>query len=121
MNKTNKGIENLKPISSVEEAREKGRKGGLASVESFRKRKKLKEELSLMLEVVMSNGKTVQENWVSALSKKLLEGDIQTSIFVRDTIGEKPMDKVEFSGNISKVADDIGDFINADRDSNKHD
>ena len=43
------GKENLRPVSSKEEARERGRKGGLASGEARRKRKTLKEELLLLL------------------------------------------------------------------------
>ena len=38
-------IENLKPIKSEEEAREKGRKGGIASGKARAERKALKEEV----------------------------------------------------------------------------
>ncbi len=42
-------IKNLKPIQSKSEAREKGRKGGIKSGESRRKRKAIKEQLEDIL------------------------------------------------------------------------
>ena len=82
--------QNLKPVSSKKEARERGRKGGLASVESRRKRKTLKEELLLML----SEGET-QKSVTIALIEKAMSGDTKAFEVIRDTIGEKPADKVE--------------------------
>ena len=81
--------QNLKPVSSKKEARERGRKGGLASVESRRKRKTLKEELLLML----SEGET-QQSVTLALIEKAMSGDTKAFEVIRDTIGEKPVDKV---------------------------
>ena len=84
------GKENLRPVSSAEEARERGRKGGLASGEARRKRKTLKEELLLML----SEGET-QQSVTLALIEKAMSGDTKAFEVIRDTIGEKPADKVE--------------------------
>ena len=84
------GKENLRPVSSKEEARERGRKGGLASGEARRKRKTLKEELLLML----SEGET-QKSVTIALIEKAMSGDTKAFEVIRDTIGEKPADKVE--------------------------
>lgn len=88
---------------SREEARELGSMGGKKRAENIKKRKKLKEELLALLMIEQSNGKTIQENWVMALAKNLLKGDVKTSIFVRDTIGERPTGFEE--------ADDIDDSI----------
>lgn len=84
--------QNLKPVSSKKEARERGRKGGLASVEARRKRKTLKEELLLML----SEGET-QQSVTLALIEKAMSGDTKAFEVIRDTIGEKPIDKVMIS------------------------
>ena len=83
------GKDNLRPVSSKEEARERGRKGGLASGEARRKRKTLKEELLLML----SEGET-QQSVTLALIEKAMSGDTKAFEVIRDTIGEKPVDKV---------------------------
>ena len=83
------GKDNLRPVSSKEEARERGRKGGLASGEARRKRKTLKEEFILML----SEGET-QQSVTLALIEKAMSGDTKAFEVIRDTIGEKPVDKV---------------------------
>ena len=89
------GKENLRPVSSKEEARERGRKGGLASGESRRKRKTLKEELLLML----SDG-DIQEKISLALINEAINGNNAGSVtkafeVIRDTIGERPVEKVQ--------------------------
>lgn len=92
----NTNEENLIPFSerTKEEARELGRKGGKASGEARRRKKTLKEALLIALELE-KNGKTVQEIGVEAVLNKFMSGDIQAFTTVRDTIGEKPVDKVE--------------------------
>lgn len=73
-----------------EEQREIARKGGIASGKARKERKTLKEELLLLL----SEGDT-QKKVSLAVLQKALDGDIQAFNTIRDTIGEKPVDKVE--------------------------
>jgi len=98
--------ENLKKKSgkarglTTEEAREIGRKGGKASVESRRRRKTLKEELELMLA-----NPELQQSMCTALLREALYGNSTGSVTkafetIRDTIGEKPTDKVQMDGGI---------------------
>ena len=87
--------QNLKPVKSKKEARERGRKGGLASGEARRKRKTLKEELLLML----SDG-DIQEKISLALINEAINGNNAGSVtkafeVIRDTIGERPVEKVQ--------------------------
>lgn len=86
-------IENLKPLTT-DKAREIGSKGGKASVEAKRKRKAFKEALLLALETKKDN-KTIQDIGIDALMKRFMIGDIEAFRIVRDTIGEKPTDKVD--------------------------
>ena len=81
-------IENLKPVRSENEAREKGKNGGIKSGEKRRERKALKEELLYLLSI----GDT-QERLSLALIEKALSGDVRAFETIRDTIGEKPTDK----------------------------
>ena len=87
-----KGHENLIPMNklSEDEQRELARKGGIASGEARRRRKTLKEELLALLELNDNNNKISM-----AILDKALNGDIQAFTTIRDTIGEKPVDKVE--------------------------
>ena len=85
------GEENLIPLNqrTKEEQRAIASAGGKASGEARRKRKTLKEELLLML----SEGET-QQSVTLALIEKAMSGDTKAFEVIRDTIGEKPVDKV---------------------------
>ena len=81
--------QNLKPLSTSK-AREIGSKGGKASAEARKKRKTLKEELLLLLETENYN-----ERISLAMIKQALNGNIKAFNTIRDTIGEKPKNKLE--------------------------
>lgn len=102
--------QNLKPVRTESEAREKGRRGGKASGESRRKRKTLREELLLLLE----NG-DVQERMCLALLDEAMNGNKTGSVkgafeTVRDTLGEKPADKMQLDGGIKFTFGDAEDY-----------
>lgn len=82
---------------TTEEQREIARKGGKASVKARQERKALKDELLLLL----SKGDT-QQKVSLALIQQALIGNTKAFEIIRDTIGEKPIDKVEsdFTFNI---------------------
>ena len=88
----NKGIENLKPVNkrTKNEAREISKKGGIKSGESRRERKKLKEELLLLLSEGDNNRKMS-----IAIFERALNGDTKAFEVIRDTIGEKPKEEIE--------------------------
>lgn len=87
---------NLRPFNELteEEQRELARKGGIASGKARAARKTLKEELLLLL----ANGDT-QEKVSLALIQQALEGNTKAFEVIRDTVGEKPVDKVEADVN----------------------
>ena len=72
------------------ERRENARKAGKASGEARRKRKTLREELLALLET-----KQYQEKISLAMLEKASRGDTKAFEVIRDTIGEKPSDKLE--------------------------
>jgi hypothetical protein len=108
------GVENLKPLNTLtkDEQREITRKGGIASGKARRERKTFKEAIKLLLETEVkdANGemKTIQDIGLDALANKLMEGDLNTFLAFRDTIGEKPVDKVE-QETTNKIRIDITD------------
>ena len=81
--------QNLVPLTT-KKAREIGKKGGKKSVEARRARKTLREQLLLMLE----NGNT-QDNLCLAILEQAKNGNTKAFEVIRDTIGEKPVDKVQ--------------------------
>lgn len=64
--------------------------GGKARATNIQRRKTLKEELLLLLE----SGDT-QKNMTLSLLAKALDGDIKAYEVIRDTLGEKPKEKIE--------------------------
>ena len=97
-----------------EQLSEAGKKSGKASVEARRRRKELKETLEILLNMSLDKrrknvdiekiqafadlkGKnvTVDEAMMIKLVQKALSGDLNSISMIRDTIGEKPSDRVE--------------------------
>lgn len=82
-----------------EEQREIARRGGKKSGEVRRARKTLREELLALLsqEIKDENGNPVntQVAMSTSLIKEAIDGNTKAFELVRDTIGEKPVDKVE--------------------------
>lgn len=85
---------------TTEEQREIARKGGIASGEARAARKTLKEELLLLL----ANGDT-QERISLSVIQKALSGDLKAFEVIRDTIGEKQVDKIDVS--VKKKLEDV--------------
>lgn len=108
--------ENLIPFTSEqsrEEAKKNGAKGGIASGKARREKKLFKETLEAILEMPMKSGKnvsvdsiknfasikgkniSVQEAILIAQVQKAMKGDTRAAEYVRDSIGQKPTDKIE--------------------------
>ena len=106
--------QNLIPNSerTPSELREMARNGGLASGEARRKRKTLKEELLLML----SEGDT-QQSVTLALIEKAMSGDTKAFEIIRDTIGEKPVDKVMIADVEPSVIAEVEAMVLTDDDT----
>lgn len=86
--------EDLKPVRSKDEAKERGKKGGIASGEARRKKKTIRETLEMMLSGKMPDGATRQDAIVVALMEKALSGDVRAFEAIRDSIGEKPVNAI---------------------------
>lgn len=92
--------QNLKPVRTKKEARERGKNGGIKSGEVRAKRRTLKEELLALLETKIED-KTIQEKISFSLIQEAINGNVKAFETIRDTIGEKPKDKIEHSGTIN--------------------
>lgn len=90
--------ENLKPFDSVMKARESGRKGGIASGESKRKKRELRETLRALLDETTKDGRTGMENIAIALLAEAEKGNVRAFAEIRDTLYGKPVSTVEMTG-----------------------
>ena len=119
-----------------EQRAENGRKGALKAIETKRKRKAMKETLEVLLDMPMKRGKvytaeeiksfadlkgkniTIDQAMMICLVQKALKGDLSAIAMVRDTIGEKPAEKVE--ATVTKnpfdelTADELRELIKRD-------
>ena len=108
-------VANLKPPfeKNSEYAREMARKGAIIRNKKAAERKKMKEDLNTLLKIALKRGDItdpedilnlkeaenmnlpVQTAINIAMLKRALLGDVQAAQYIRDTVGEKPTDKVE--------------------------
>lgn len=90
---------------TTEEQREIARKGGIASGKARQEKKLLRE----LLEDALSKGTETDNEYINitlALIRQANEGNVKAYEVIRDTLGQKPIDKVEHSGAIPVVIDD---------------
>lgn len=96
------GIENLKPISSVAQAREMGRKGGKAAAKAKKERKLLSQILMEKLaERIKTTGKTHGETIIDALIGASELGDVKAAKEVFDRTEGKAIQQIQVEGNVS--------------------
>lgn len=100
-------IGNLRPAEHKLTLEEQ-KKGAAASIKARRERKKFKDDLLIALDAI-KNGKTVQEIGIAAIIDKFMDGDIQAFNTIRDTIGEKPTDKIEADVGATVIRVDVED------------
>jgi transcriptional/translational regulatory protein YebC/TACO1 len=106
--------DNLKPLST-EKAREIGSKGGKASVEARRKKRDLRLALEALLESDVKkkdlSGKEQNMSVAEAMSleqvRKALKGDSKAYEIVRDSCGQKPVDKIQVAEVDAEVISEV--------------
>lgn len=122
------GKENLRPPRSSDEARENGRKGGIASGESRRKKRDLRETLEELLKTKLKDtelleqfgkagfaekGMTMQDAITAAMIQQAAQGNVKAYTAIRDTIAPlKGEDAQAESG--TKVIIQVGDCSGKD-------
>lgn len=90
-----------KPWKTREEASEAGKKGGVRSGEVRRARRTLREELNELLAETITDktGRQIltQRAISASMIKQALFGSTKAFELIRDTVGEKPVDKIILS------------------------
>lgn len=112
--------DNLIPQSerTKEEQRAIARMGGIASGKARREKRMMRETLDILLSMPLKNGKfadvdsirsfaalkgkniSVQEAILISQVQKAMKGDTRAAEYVRDTIGQKPVDSVDMNMNV---------------------
>ena len=113
-------VSNLKPLKKGDPRTvEVSRMGGKASQDRFRRRQTMKEDLNLLLKLSLRKGDlataesvlslaeakelniSVQTAIDIAMVERAIMGDVQAAQYIRDTIGEKPTDKIEVDQSLT--------------------
>jgi hypothetical protein len=114
--------QNLQPLGqdekSKKKARELGAKGGKASGEARRRKKDLKACIEALLESQI-NGKdgntyTGAEAITMKQFEKALKGDAKAFELLRDTSGQKPIEKVQIAEVDASTIQDIESLVEED-------
>ena len=102
--------QNLIPANkrSKSEARANSRKGGIASGKARREKAEFRKLIEIALEQEYKDGMTNAEALVLSMLTKALEGDTKAFEILRDTAGQKPIDKIEVG-----VADSVAEQLQA--------
>ena len=114
-------IENLKPIQSKSEARELGRKGGIASGEARREKATMKATLEMLLNETNKNGKTYRELATLGLLKGAINGNASNYKTILETLGELITDNNSMTSPTIKI--ELVDNSNLEKtlyEANKH-
>lgn len=99
-------------FQSGNEAVKNGRKGGIASGKAKREKKTMKEMLDYLLEKEVVNKATGEkvtslEAMMSAIVRKAIGGHVESCKFVRSTIGQDPVTKIQEIDPV-EIIDDTG-------------
>lgn len=99
---TEKQLANLIPQNkrTKNEQREIAKKAGIKSGESRRIVKTFRELLNEQLTEKDQDKKSIKELITNKLIKTALKGNLKAIEMIRDTVGEKPTDKIETSGSV---------------------
>ncbi|MBE6441856.1 MAG: hypothetical protein E7022_05920 [Desulfovibrio desulfuricans] len=84
----------LRPVRTKQEASERGRSGGKKSGQARREKADLRRLLEILLETKRGDT-TTAEGITAALVDRALSGDVKAFETIRDTIGQKPVEKRE--------------------------
>lgn len=122
--------QNLKPFTSEqsrEEAAKNGHKGGVASGEARRKKRDIRRAMEMLLEKEYNGkgGEVLSGAEAIAVKQfqKALKGDTKAFETVRDTAGQRPVEKVE-QVNIDMEYEQSVKYVNelmARRDEQRND
>lgn len=120
------GIENLEPVRTKEEARERGRNGGIASGKARKQRKAMKEQMEMLLSLPLKDsaikGKfkklgidtgdmNNQMALMVAMYQKALKGDTSAMNIIREVIGER-VQQVSIETNVDDKVKELQTLLN---------
>ena len=96
---------------TTKEQREIAKKGGKASGEARRRKRKLKELLEIALEQKTNGGETKAEFMTNMLVEQAMAGNTKAYRLIRDTLGQAPVQKIQTSEVDPEVVKEVEELI----------
>ena len=113
--------DNLKP-SEYKLSQDEAKRGGIASGEARRRKRDIRKALEALLEkdITAKNGEIMSTAEAIALKQieKALKGDTKAFEVVRDTAGQKPVEKVEHLG-LDDAKNDLKELLEQRKNAGK--
>ena len=109
--------ENLVSLAdrTTEEQRKIARMGGIASGKARKEKRMLKD----LLEEALSKGTDTNNEYVNitrALIKEANKGNVKAYEVIRDTLGQKPIEKVEVSKTTDETIKEVEDYLSSKKE-----
>jgi len=102
--------QNLRP-GEYHLSKEEAKKGGIASAQARREKRDLRKALELLLEQTYTDKKGVTRTGAQAITEKLfsevMKGNVRAFEVLRDTVGQKPAEKVMLAEVDQDVIDEV--------------
>lgn len=111
-----------------EQRAEYGRQGGIKSGETKRRKKAMRETLDVLLSLPLKSGKyadietvknfaalkgkniSTQEAMLISMMQRAMKGDVKAAEFIRDTVGQKPVENMNMNMNLPVFFDGEDDL-----------
>lgn len=94
-------VENLRPVTSKEEARRRGKVGGVASGVARKEKKILTEIILRKLAEKSASGQTRGEDIIDAMLQQAQKGNVKAFTALSDRAEGKPIQQVQVEGNVA--------------------
>lgn len=124
--------QNLRPVKTKDEARERGRNGGIKSGKVRRRKRDMRETFRDLLDMPLKEGDleevtalaganrknvTVGEAIALIMANKAIKGDVRAAEFVRDTSGQRPASTVQVTETSREASEAFMALVDGMRDA----
>jgi hypothetical protein len=109
--------QNLRP-GEYHLSKEEAKKGGIASGKARAEKRDLRKALELLLEQTFTDKKGVTRTGAQAITEKLfsevMKGNVRAFEVLRDTVGQKPVEKIMLAEVEQDVIDEVEKAVLSD-------
>lgn len=110
-------VQNLRP-GEYHLSKEEAKKGGIASGKARAEKRDLRKALEMLLEQTFTDKKGVTRTGAQAITEKLfsevMKGNVRAFEVLRDTVGQKPVEKVIIAEVDQDIIDEVEKAVASD-------